>query len=333
MDNNIQNKKETKIYSKVLVFLISSVLLIVVAFFFFGKKSSDFKKQEEPKIIIKNNHKIGFITDLHFKGTSESNSRDSLREKEFFSKIENHMNQVFQPEFFVDGGDFIEGTEKENGKSIDIFEKAKEYLVKISAPKYFVIGNHEARGLFKEQWLKLTGMYSSYYFKDFGDLRMIVIDGNEKKENSSEEKEGAFYYFSENQLKWLEDVLKKPKNITQTIVFSHYPILEEHNLLRGKKILPEDAKRINKIFEDNKVSAVFSGHIEHLLLSEKNGIKYFVLPGFKKSEDKDIHWFSCFYEIYIGEKIEVKMFYKKDPNQEQYETLMIPSEEFNRIEK
>jgi len=240
------------------------------------------------------------------------------------------MNNVFHPDIVAENGDLIEGTGREGQKSIDDFLKAEEYFNKVKAPKFYVLGNHETEGLSKEDWQKITNNESTYYNIDIGKMRIIVLDANEKKEQG--ETDRRYRYFSDKQLGWLEELLRNSGDFPYKIVFSHYPLLGDQEN-HAKTIYPEDLARINELFTNYKVNAVFAGHTEQLRLEEIDGTKYFTLPGVDKSKTMQIRWLRCFYEIYVGEEVKVEMFYKKDSNQEKYEKLIIPSEEFDKIEK
>lgn len=273
-------------------------------------------------------YKIGFITDIHSQRYKKRDYDISDNSKKIFEYAANHFNKVFHPNIVVQNGDLIEGTERRGQKSVDDFLKVKEYFDKIIAVKLHVIGNHETRGLSKEEWIGLTGNNKPFYYHDLGRMRIIVMDGNE--EHAKLQKPvGNYYYVSDEQIQWLEKTLEDSINFRYRIVFIHYPLLETQITSSGKNINPEDLKKINDTLIRYKVDAVFSGHEENLRFNKIDKISYFLLPGVKKSN----RWFDCFYEIYTGDEIKVIMYYKKNPEQEKYEVLAIPSEEFDRIEK
>jgi hypothetical protein len=163
-------------------------------------------------------------------------------------------------------------------------------------------------------------------------MRVIILDGNEETEEARTIG-GNFYYMSKEQLDWLEKTLSESEGFRYKLVFIHFPVLQSQVMASDKNINQKDVARLEGLFEKYKIDAVFSGHAEVLRFTESEDTRYFVLPGVEKSKRRKIHWFDCFYEIYIGEDIKVKMFYKKDRDQEEYKTLLIPSEEFDKIEK
>ncbi len=306
------------------IFLLLLIILAEVVFIFYPKN----KEREE----FKNDYRIGLILDIHSQRSKKNDYDISDSLKIFFKEVSREFNGEFNPDVVVQNGDFIEGTEREGWQSVEDFLKAKEYIDKIKAPVLHVVGNHEARGFSKEDWLKASGRKKTYYKFDLGDMRIIVLDGNEETERSREIG-GNYYYMSGEQLKWLEKTLSESDNFSYKLVFVHFPVLESQTVPTDKNINQEDMEKLMRLFEKYRVEAVFSGHAEILRFDEFNGVRYFILPGVEKSKRRKVQWYGCFYEIYASEEIKVKMFYKKDPNQNKYETLIIPSEEFNRIEK
>ncbi len=66
---------------------------------------------------------------------------------------------------------------------------------------------------------------------------------------------------------------------------------------------------MQEIFSDNKVFAVFAGHIEDLFLREIDGVKYFISPGIVKNEKYQ----GTFSEITIKkDEMIIEMSYLKD---------------------
>jgi 3',5'-cyclic AMP phosphodiesterase CpdA len=277
-------------------------------------------------------YRVGLVLDIHSQRSKKNSYDISDSLKNFFQYAGNDFKKEFRPDVLVQNGDFIEGTEREGQKSIDDFLKAKEYLDKMDIPVLHAMGNHEARGFSKDDWLKITANEKAYYNFDLGKMRIIVLDGNEETPKSKEIG-GNYYYMSEEQIKWLEKTLNESETFRYKLVFIHFPVLKSQIVPSDKNIDHDDMKKLHELFGKHGVDAVFSGHAEILRFEESEGTKYFILPGIEKSKRRKVQWFDCFYEIYVEEEIKVKMFYKKDSKQEKYETLIIPSEEFDRIEK
>lgn len=318
--------------------LISAIAIITVAALVFfvitdnrGKINPE-KKQQEEKEIIQKEYKIGFITDVHgkIKGIKKKTPNVNSEAKETLTYFMEHMNKNFHPDFIVDGGDLVEGTDREGQKSIDDFKTLTEYFKEIKVPTYHIIGNHETRGFSKSDWLNLTGYQETYYYFDYDRLRIIVLDGNEnEKIENIDSYNKDFYYISEEQFQWLEKTLSESRN-PKKIVFIHYPPFETP----GTKMIDLDqSARLRNIFSKNSVSAVFSGHTEILQFKEIDGVRYFVIPGAERSKLKSIAWLDSFAEIIVEENIQAKLFYKKSFDEKEYHELLIPSEEFDKMEK
>lgn len=309
--------------------IILVTLLIGLSFFYLAKNKQENKNKTET-------YKIGFITDVHSYRTKKSNYDINDKSKKPLMHFIDVMNNDFKPDFVIENGDFIEGSFREGQKSIDDFIVANGYLKKLRAPFYHVMGNHEARGFSKNDWQHLTGNENTYYYFDHENLRVIVLDGNEMPGNS-EEKAGEFFYISEKQIDWVDDLLTNAdEKKLKKIIFMHFPItsdLENGPEEKGKKIFREDSEALRNIFSEHNVSAVFSGHLEQVSYLDNNNVKYFSLPGFYKSREEKTIWLESFSKIILDEKdVSVELYYKKDWN-DNYNRLIIPSEEFNKIEK
>lgn len=312
---------------KILIFLSISILLVIVGgLFYFFQKRSAIETQTTPKTKA---YKIGFITDIHGRRVKKENYNLGTSSRFAIESFTEQMKNNFHPDFIVDGGDTIEGSNRDGQESIDDFNLIRDYFQKIGAPIFHVIGNHDLRGLTKDQWLDLSKNESTYYYKDFEDLRIVVLDGNEN-EKISPEKCIRAYCMTEDQITWAEKILSEQGK--RKLVFIHYPVVQKEVLPQNILLNRDQAKILENIFSKNKVLGVFSGHIETLEMHEIDGVKYFIIPGLERSERKSVKWLETFAEISIKEDIEVKIFYKKDKNDE-YQTLIIPSEEFDTIEK
>lgn len=302
--------------------LAISIAIFAILIFFAVKKNNETAQKE---------CKIGFITDVHGRKSTKGTERLKEESEKTLLAFSKRMKNDFHPNFIVDGGDLIEGTDREGQKSIDDFKALKEYLEKMDIPLYHVIGNHETRGFSKDDWLKLVDQEKTFYYFDHKNLRIIVLDGNENEriDTSAPDYNKDFYYITDEQFAFLEKTLSENENL-QKIVFIHYPPFETPGT---KMINPEQSARLREIFSKNKVAAVFSGHTEILDYKEIEGVRYFVIPGAERSELKNVHWLGTFSEITVGEDVKAKIFYKKSFDEENYHELLIPSEEYENIEK
>ncbi len=316
---------------KIILFSIIALFICIIAFFSKNKSDPSVDPEKELTVArteqITKEHKIGFITDIHGKKIGKNKTGLNKQASVTLSYFINKMNSDFRPAFIVQGGDLIEGNEGEKS-SFEDFKVLFDYFKNTNVPVYHVIGNHDTRGLSKENWLDFVGYEKSFYFFDYDDLRIVIMDGNEHEKAKTENYTGDFYYISQEQFFWLEKTLSENKNLKK-LVFIHYPPFVD----RGNRMLdPNLSKKIREIFARNKVLAVFSGHTERLDFQEIEGVRYFTLPGVEKSKNKDILWLESFAEITLEKEVWVKLFYKKN-HAEEYRTLLIPSEEYDQIEK
>jgi len=229
--------------------------------------------------------RIGFITDLHVGSDSDKTGSRVLR-PDFVSKI-NHfiekMNNSFVPNFIIANGDIIEGTKISADKGMAELLLVKKLFNRTTLKKYWVAGNHDLRSVNKKQFMQSLDI--DYVNKAFevGNHKIIILDSNFTKDDKDVVPGDGYIrgHISEKQIKFLEKELKNTDK--KTIIFMHHPPLWGIDE-KSKFGLPDNAKRLQEIFSQNKVFAVFAGHIEDLFLKEINGVKYFVSPGIVKNE-------------------------------------------------
>ncbi len=263
--------------------------------------------------------RIGFITDLHVR-SGFNNAGDRMLKSDFVNKINyfvEKMNNIFVPNFIIINGDIIEGTNVSSKQGIKELSFVKDIFERTTLKKYYVVGNHDLRSVTKKQFMQSLGInYLSKAF-EIGNYKIIILDSNFSK-NDKDIKPGEFYtrgHISEKQIKFLEEELKNTDK--RTLVFLHHTPLWNVDI-KSNSGLPDNAKRLQEIFSQNKVLAVFAGHVEDLFFQEINGVKYFVSPGIIKNKKYQ----GTFSEITIKkDKIIINMSYlKKDGS---YRTVQI----------
>lgn len=273
------------------------------------------------------NLKFGFITDAHCyakngknKDEWELNWRCSKPLSDFVWK----MNNDYHPDFVLENGDFIDG---KDDRSYADFLDAKKIFDQVSAPNFHVMGNHEARSFHKDQWLELIGREKPYYYFDAKGYRIIVLNGNNKRlvdgsiVNASPQIESYPGLLDVEQIDWLNNLMNDSKDYPK-IVFVHQP-----PIYTDAKTQPElfiDGGKLRKVFAQNNVRAVFSGHVERACNFIEDGVEYYVLPGFWKSntglkEDARYKDKGVFSEVEVTpEKVAVKMYFlsENEPEKE-----------------
>ena len=275
--------------------------------------------------------KIGFITDIHAKRSKSAGGFLDETESRTVQYFVSQMNKSFHPRLVVQGGDFIEGTNRRGPKSIEDFKAITERFEGLQTQLLHVLGNHDMRGLSKAEWAVLTKKDSTYYFMDVDNYRIIILDGNENEEMGLNDGDYYGYFMSDKQLLWLEEALSS--SAAKKAVFIHYPPVNP-KVNAGDKILDQkQAEKIHALFAENNVLAVFSGHVEQLQMNERDGIRYFIIPGLDRSSRKAVPWYESFAEITIKEDAQVDLYYKKVIGESPYKKIHIPSDEFILAEK
>lgn len=269
-----------------------------------------------------NELRIGFITDLHVRSNSDG-AEGRILKPDYVSKINyfiEKMNNTFVPNFIIANGDIIEGTKVSSGQGMIELSLVKKLFDRTTLKKYWVVGNHDLRSVNKKQFMQSLDIdYVSKAF-EVGNYKIIILDSNFKPDDS-DIVPGKYYtrgHISEKQIKFLEKELKNTDK--RTLVFLHHPPLWN---IDGKSNngFPDNAKRLQEIFSQNKTFAVFAGHIEDLFLQEIDGVKYFISYGIVKNEKYQ----GMFSEITIKKgKMIIEMSYLK--NDGSYRTIRVKEE-------
>ena len=159
-------------------------------------------RSEQP--IHRKSIRLGIIADLHGGLATDAESR-----------LDTFLNSMAEGEYdaLIQLGDFAFPNEAHQVYP-DRFNAAHENTI-------HVIGNHEFDyGLSRADCFRAWGIDSAYYRRDLGDLRLLILDGNEK--GSPDNREGYPSYVGKNQQGWMESELSgsdKP-----VLILSHQPL-------------------------------------------------------------------------------------------------------------
>lgn len=251
--------------------------------------------------------RIGFMTDLHAKSSSGSSRAERVIKPIFKERINyfiEEMNNEFVPDFLLLNGDVIEGTGRDDEVGSGELRSIKELFNKTKIPKYWVVGNHDLRAVNKDRWKEALEIDYLDKAVDIGDYRVIILDSNydEKGKSASPENFYTRGNVSSEQIGWLERELQTEK---KKIVFVHHPPLWDVDV-RSNGGLPPKALELQSVFAKNKVTAVFSGHVEDFFYDRIDEVRYYVLPGVIKNKTYQ----GTFTEIkIINEEIELNVSY------------------------
>ncbi len=220
--------------------------------------------------------KIGFSPDWEYGGRKKLAHKLTNRAPGELEKVVAYMNDVYQPDIVVGGGDYVESSGVKP-------EKAKEQLLlinsifsKLHAPRLYAIGNHDMRSLTKAEVLEILGLSEAHTIRDIGDWRLVVFDTNFDK-NTDDDRGAKSYtvgYVSRSELEWLRRALETDR---PTIVFSHHSPVTTLNIEGALSTNISNAEAVRAIFEHAPhVVAVVSGHTPRPQYQEYNGVHYFV---------------------------------------------------------
>ncbi len=311
-------------------YFIIFTLAALAGFAFFTYLDNQKIAVEEKKIISKNETtekkvvplKIGYITDVQcYSKLNKENGKwePNWRCKDPLNAFVKQMNEEFQPNFVIEGGDLTDGRDK---RPFESFLLAKELYEQADAPKYHVLGNHEADNFPKEKWLETVGYKKAYYSFDVDGYRVFVLDGNYKPSPEGarpvKPDKNKYYpgFINSEQMKWLEQLLQVSDDFVK-IVFIHQPPIDDA-IGRDEDEMMFNAEEVRAIFSKYQVKAVFSGHIEEFCALEADGVNYYVLQGFYKGnrrleEHQRFKDTGVFSEVVVTDnKIEVMVYYVEE---------------------
>lgn len=228
-------------------------------------------------------------------------ANDELPQPQNFIDILNSI-KTFNPAFYISTGDIINGGS--NDAAI-IKRQFSDYLKAVSilnCPIYIAAGNHEiTTGTGRNSFDKLfDNNGKSYYYFKYQNVFFIILDAYEK---------GNWGAIKGDELSWLKNLLPSLK-AEKVFVFLHPPVYSYLNpdcITDGsKKISFSDKKNqddIRKLFKDNNLDGVFSGH-EHMFRMQKEGNTEYVitaLSGAKPYVSKEKGGFYHFLMIDVKE--------------------------------
>lgn len=145
---------------------------------------------------------------------------------------------------------------------------------------YYTLGNHDTTTdgyLSKDNFLKILkeknpkNTFDKHYytFKPQNGFRVVVLDGSKNKGISSHG------ILPQEQLEWLDNVLKKSKRDT-VLIFIHFPLLPPYES-KNHEIL--NADEFKAVLEKYKMPiAIFSGHYHAAKITKRDNILHVSTP-------------------------------------------------------
>lgn len=233
-----------------------SISCLFMILLFAGQATAQNKAQEKPWFFIQ-------LTDPQF-GMFDSN-RDFEKETALYEKAVEGINRL-NPDFVVITGDLV--NDRNSVAQIKEFKRITA-KIKSSIPVYYSPGNHDIGQVpDKESLDKYQQNYGSdrFWFKHKGSSFIGFNSGLIKAKLEKPEEE---------QYRWLKRKLRQSKNARQIILFTHYPFFNKtaDEPTSYSNIDKEDREKYLRLFSDNRVAAVFSGHYHNNSLSSYGNVQ------------------------------------------------------------
>lgn len=210
----------------------------------------------------KKNEKIGWMTDIHadrFKRrTVKSGTVYPKQYEEYVPKVFDALRAQGIDTVFT-SGDNVNSGDDNYGRALERIAQEKHMRV------IWTMGNHDS-----EESMATFGITGEkYYFVDYGNTRLVVIDNVEVTKKTGDYAGGI----DAVQLDWLRGVLKTEK---QVMITMHIPIFP----FSLETIVEENVAERYSEFEElirnsGNVKIVFSGHFHVPWQKELNGIRYY----------------------------------------------------------
>lgn len=221
--------------------------------------------------------KFAQVTDVHFSSSGiqqQQNSRDVSKTKQVLQWATRSLNNK-KPQFVVFMGDNIDKSNEDD--IIEFLQIVKD----LKMPYYLAFGNHDAHsnaGVSKEDFWNIVRTYNKhnkskvgyYTFSPNSNFLCVVLDGAVPFSPT------AHGIYSDEQLKWLDKVLKKNKN-KKVMIFQHFPLIDPDENPTHTMLYKEKYKEV--IDKHNNIISISSGHFhtKKITIDEK-GIYHISSP-------------------------------------------------------
>lgn len=305
-----------------------TIILISSALVLFGCAKEEVSEEVhapeiwEQKIIPTEELRVGIITDTQVHSSRVSKYQKGAEAERYLKPrygdaVDAFVTEMetFQPDVIVVPGDIVEGTNDDDFVSVAGLQIIQEKLEVLGVPIIWAVGNHELRSLTKAQYMEALGIdYLNGTF-DYGDHRIIVLDGNFYPDDVDVVPGGDRYirgHVAQSGLDYLENALKTDK---QTIVFIHQPPFVGEDITdRASEGLLDNGDIIQGLLAKYNTSTAMGGHIEYKRHIQKDNVDYYALPGTIKS----LAFPGAYYSVIFSEgRPDVTMFYI-DPDEGDY---------------
>jgi hypothetical protein len=176
--------------------------------------------------------------------------------------------RLLQPDFTLWTGDAIYGSDDTVGEADAEYDTFLASAATSATPLFNAPGNHEIfdRPELATLYAKRMGkLYGSF---DYGNSHFVAVDTEEA---------GVKGGISKKQMDWLRHDLETNKSAAHIFAFMHHPLYPKDPKEGFPDLSVRDA--LHKLFVQNKVKNVFSGHEHIFYKSEHDGVTYWVSGG------------------------------------------------------
>ena len=196
---------------------------------------------------------------------------------------------LMQPAFVVSVGDLINGYTKDLDTINAEWEEFNSFVKKLEMPFFYVAGNHDyTNEVMENEWFKRFG--TDHYHFLYKNILFICLNSEHGHTALKDPDLG------EEQVKFVEKILRKNPNVDWTMIFMHQPLWLRES---GKNWL-----KVENLLKERKHS-VFTGHHHKYKLYNRNKSDYFVLAtmgGGSKLRGNEYGEFDHFMFITMTEK-------------------------------
>ncbi len=212
---------------------------------------------------------IGLFTDLHVPNYGVHTYSETI-----FQTMVDGIND-FQPDFIVELGDFMDGSQDDvPADYIKEWVQGERIWVNFQSPAYHMMGNHEIYAFGDSDseydealayWLNLNNRTVPYWYKDYNGIRFIFLATNYKN-NTTDDWEDLDYIGS-TQKTWFEALIDATSSATPIVMLSHSTITVA---------AMQDVQTKLEAFETGggTVLVCLAGHAHDNNQSTENGIDY-----------------------------------------------------------
>ena len=168
---------------------------------------------------------------------------------------------MMQPEFVISVGDLIEGYTEDTVQINKEWDEFDEWIEELEMPFFYLPGNHDITNkIMQADWEARFGV--RYYSVVYKNVLFIMMDTNDSEEIE-------WYKMSDEQEKYILDVLEKHQKVRWTFFFMHHPhwTQEENELAAIEQKLQEEGRKYT----------MFAGHNHQYMHEIRQGKNYYVL--------------------------------------------------------